>query len=294
MENGKRTLPQRRVQLLANSGCDMPPEKAAALGFTLIPDLIIFGQRQYRNTVDIDCPVFYRMLAQAQQLPTSSHPSAGDFLSAFLAAPPEQEVLCMTVTSQMSGTWSTAMAARALLAEQAPEKRVFVYDSRQVSHGMGLMMAAAARFADLGLGAEEIMARLDHYQKQVGVYFVLESLKNARKGGRVGAIKALAADALGVKPLLTFADGTVRDVGIARGFRDGMRGVLRHYAAQADKTAPCIVFHADNLSGAERLAGEIRAAAPGAPVELAYVGSVIGIYTGAGCVGVAFSKALCG
>lgn len=269
----------------------MPLKKAEELGFTIIPDIIIFGSRQYRNNIDIDCPEFYKMLANSHTLPTSSHPSVGDFIDAFEeAAQSCDEILCLTVTARMSGTYATAITAKKILEEQGFEKPIYIHNTQQVSHGMGLMMIEAAHLTRRGLGAEEIVAKLDALQEDIGVYFALESLKHARKGGRVGAIKSLAADAIGVKLLLTFKNGTVSDLGITRNFKECLKDVFKRYQDEADAAYDCIVFHAENRPDAERLAEMIRQIQPNVVVDIEYVGSVIGIYTGSGCVGVAFRK----
>ena len=125
---------------------------------------------------------------------------------------------------------------------------------------------------------------------KVGVYFVMRSLANAKKGGRVGAIKALTADLLGIKPVLMFRDGTVTDVMLARSFAQGIREVAGYYQRQADYRKDAIIFHANNEADALALKALILSCDPAARVRVEWVGAVIGIYTGEGCVGVAFRE----
>ncbi len=167
---------------------------------------------------------------------------------------------------------------------------VYVYDTQQCSHGMAQMVRAAAKMAEEGDSALQIMEKLSDLQGRMGVYFVLESLKNARKGGRVGAIKAIAADALGIKPLLLFADGLVSDYAIARGMADGMERVASRFFSEGTQEETVTVFHAAAPERAEEMKKIILREVPGAVIRIESVGPVIGIYTGSGCVGIAFTK----
>ncbi len=280
------------VHILTNSVSDISPAFARELGVTLIPDTIAFGPgRQYLNNVDIGPPALYRELANAPKLPTTAHPNIAQFTEAFTAAAPgASELLCISLTSKMSGSCNTAGTAKKLLQEQGFALPITVYDSLQVSFGQAVLVSEAAQMAKQGATAAEIVARLDELREHVGVYFVMPSLANARKGGRVGAIRVLAADLLKVKPILMFRDGLVRDVGIVRGMDAGIDRVVEHYRTGARYGQEVFLFHADREEKAKEVAARIQAIDPAAHIRIEWVGAVIGIYTGAGCIGVAFRE----
>ena len=280
------------VHILTNSVSDISPALAQELGVTLIPDTIAFGPgRQYLNNVDIDPPALYRELANASKLPTTAHPNIAQFTDAFhAAAVGASELLCISLTSKMSGSCNTAGTAKKLLQEQGFTVPITVYDSLQVSFGQAVLVSEAAQMAKRGATAAEIAARLDTLREHVGVYFVMPSLANARKGGRVGAIRVLAADLLKVKPILMFRDGLVRDVGIVRGMDAGIDRVVEHYRTGARYGQEVFLFHADREEKAKEVAARIQAIDPAAHIRIEWVGAVIGIYTGAGCIGVAFRE----
>ena len=230
------------------------------------------------------------MLAEAKKLPTSSHPSIGQFLEAYESASDAEEVLCITCTGKMSGTYQTACAAQSLIQEQGYRPKLLVYDSNQVSHGMELMLLRAARLRDEGCTAQEIIADLDRYQTEIGHYVVCKSLKNLRKGGRTGAIKVLAAEILGKKPFLQFTDGLVYDRAVAKSFPDGLDMLYKKYCEEANPEELCVVYHAENKPDAAALCSRIRAAYPNAVLRVEYVSAVIGIHADIGCTGLAFHK----
>lgn len=172
-------------------------------------------------------------------------------MQAFQTVGEGDEVLCLSPTSKMSGAYNTACSARELLKDQGFTTPITVYDSLQVSFGLAVLAREAGRMAKAGLSAAQIVDRLDQLRPKVGVYFVMESLENARRGGRVGAIRVLAADLLKVKPILTFRDGLVRDIGIVRGYANAVERVISLYQSKAQYGGEVFLFHADrNHAGA--------------------------------------------
>ena len=274
------------VHIFTNSVSDLSPALAAQYGITLVPDTMIFDGRVYLNNIDIDPPRFFLMMKQADKLPTSSHPNIAQYADCFRTAREGHEILCITITSKMSGSFGTASIAAREMNESGA--RVTVYDSLQVSHGLAMMAIEAAKQAAQGKSCAEICAFLDELRPRVGVYFSMRSLQNAKKGGRVGAIRALAADALGIKPILQFSDGLVRDVGVVRGLPNAREAVFTRFARSVDPAHECFVFHSGNHDEAEALRARILTHFPGMTVHLAWVGAVIGIYTGDGCLGLAY------
>ena len=279
------------VRVFTNSVCDLTPDQARELGVTVIPDVIAFGPgEQYLNNVEIDPPALYEKLARCQELPTTSHPNLDQYMRAFRSAQDAGEILCITLTSRMSGSYNTACTACRLLREQGFQTPVTVWDSLQVSFGLAYLVRAAARLAAGGADAASIVSALEALRPNVGVYFVMESLENARRGGRVGAIRVLAADLLKVKPILVFRDGLVRDVGIVRGFDNAVSRVLELYSQRAEFGGEVYLFHADRPALAQQCRERLLQIDPAARITVSWVGAVIGIYTGAGALGLAFAQ----
>lgn len=281
----------KKVALITHTGSDMPLDEAAGLGISIIPDKVLFGDEEYRNMTEISSEMFYEKLAAAEKLPTSSQPSLGDFVKAYRKAAEEaDEVLCLMITSKMSGCYAAALSAAQMVKRQGLQVPVYVYDTQQCSHGMAQMVRAAAELAGAGFASSEIMAELDRLQPRMGVYVVLDSLENARKGGRVGAVTAMAAEALGIKPVLVFRDGLVRDHALAMNYENGLKKVLDIYEKEADRSLPVTVFHGAAPDRAQLLREMIEAVAPDVQIRMEMVGPVIGIYAGSGCAGIAFTK----
>ena len=280
----------QKVRIVTHSGCDLSFAEAAANGVVMLPDLVVFGGEQYRNNIDIGPEEFYRRLEDDSVFPTSAHPSLLEFMDAFRSVGDCEEIICMVMSARMTGTINTVGIAARMLEAEGFGPRIHIYDSRQVSFGLGMAVLDAARMARAGAGAAEILRHLDDTVPKIGVYFVMQSLKYAKKGGRIGAIKALTADALGVKPLLVFRDGTVSDISLNRSFQAGIQAIFKNYCSHAGDDPEVFIFHAHNPEDACRLRDLIRERFPQVQPRIETVGPVVGIYTGVGCVGIAFRK----
>ena len=280
-----------KVQIVTHTGSDLPLEEAQKLGVAVVPDIVMFGETEYNNMFDLSAEEFFDKLRTAGELPTSSHPTVGDMSRVFVEKSlMVEEILFLAVTSKMSGSFAAAETARDMAIKQGAKAKIYVYDTMQCSHAMAEMVREAQRLANEGRSATEIISQLDEYRHKMGQYFILDTLQYARKGGRVGAIKALAADTMKIKPLLVFDDGLVRDIGIAKNFDDGLDKVLEKYKAEADFTKPITIFHLDALDKAQKLASMVRDINPTVETRIGYVGPVIAIYAGPGGAGLSFVK----
>ena len=279
-----------KVKIVTHSGCDLTNEMLGDLDISILPDLVAFGSEHYLNNVDIHPVEFYERIDKSEVFPTSAHPTLSEFIEVFEDSDGYDEILCIVMSSKMTSTINTATIAAEMVQEDFPDRKIYVYDSMQVSFGMGLAVLEAGRMAKAGAGAEEIMAQLDSLVPRIGVYFVMQSLKYAHKGGRIGAIKAVSADTLGVKPLLRFRDGTPSDIKLNRRFSDGVTDIFNKYKNRVGDDPEVFIFHACNEQDARRLEKMILDYNPNARPRVHWVGPVVGIYTGVGCVGISFKE----
>ncbi len=277
------------VKIVTNAVCDLTAEKAAEYGIELVPEIISFGSVSYLTNVDITPPELYKKMRQFKDLPTGSQPNVAMYMDAFESARGVcDEIVCLNMTSRMSGSFNTANLAKLLLEEEGFPAEIHVIDTLQLSHGLGFLAIEAAKLARTGKCAAEIVENIENLKSLIGEYFVLKSLVNAKKGGRIGAIRMAVADVFGVKPVLMFRDGTVSDVGLTYSDRQALSALVSWYEKRAERGRNVVVFHADNPADAEFVKAGINKLDPKAAVELCWLGAGIGIYTGDGAVGITF------
>jgi DegV family protein with EDD domain len=146
------------IVVVTDSTSDIDPQRAAALGITIVPLFVVFGDRSYRDYLDLSRREFFAKLSSEKVLPTTSQPTPQMFEEAFRPlVEAGHDVLCLTISSYLSGTINAAKAA----AAQFPDGKVVVYDSESAAGGLGIMAMHAQELAAQGCGWEDLLAALD-------------------------------------------------------------------------------------------------------------------------------------
>lgn len=203
------------IRIVTDSASDLPrpwPE-----GVSVLPMTVSFGDRQYQDGVDLTHRQFYELLIEGDCLPTTSQIAPGQFEDAFSEAVAKGEtVVCITLSSKLSGTYQSACIA----AAEFPGK-VFVVDSLNVTIAETLLVRRALELAAQGMTAQDIASRLEAERGQVRIVALLDTLEYLKRGGRLSASAALVGGLLSIKPVVTVEDGEVKVIGKARGSKNG-------------------------------------------------------------------------
>lgn len=201
-----------------------------------------------------------------------------------------EDVLYVSFSHAMSGTFLQLDAALAELKEKFPDRVCRVFNTNSISLGAGLQVLAAARKKKEGATDGEIVEFLKEFTNKVALYFVVDDLMHLKRGGRLKAAAAVAGTLLGIKPILT------TDASGGLGVCEKTVGRKKSVNALADKVVrrlsdasyPVYVIDADCAEEGERLASLIRAKRPDAEIVRQTVGPVIGAHCGPGTLGVIF------
>ncbi|MGC9349054.1 MAG: DegV family protein, partial [Anaerolineae bacterium] len=179
--------------LITDSTCDIPSSLVAEYDIEVLPAYVIWGDEQYRDRIDMKATEFYRRLDSDPVYPTSAHPTPGDFLTAYTAASARgaQDIVVVTVSSAMSGTYGAAKQAAAQV-----EIPVHVVDSRGPTMSLGWQVLAAARARARGAGAEEMIAAAEAVRGQMAQLVYMDAIKYLEKGGRIGNAVSLVGTVL--------------------------------------------------------------------------------------------------
>ena len=278
------------VRIIVDSTTDLPEQTARRV--TVVPLTIHFGEQQYVSGVDIDARKFYEMLVEGDVLPTTSQPTPYAFTQVFQEAVDAGDtVVCITVSSKLSGTYQSACIA----AADFPGK-VFVVDSLTVAIGGGILTEYALSLTDKGMDAEEIAWKLMQKREKVRLLALLDTLEYLKKGGRISSAVAFAGGLLNIKPVIAVADGEVKMLGKARGSKQGNNLLVQEIdkAGGVDFEKPLLLGYT-GLSDAllQKYIVDSAALWQGKMEQLpvSIVGSVVGTHAGPGAVAVAFFAA---
>ncbi len=201
-----------------------------------------------------------------------------------------EDVLYVSFSHTMSGTFSYLDIALKELKERYPERNCRVFDTGSISIGTGLQVLAAARQKEMGKSDEEIIAFLNDFTNKVCVYFTVNDLMHLKRGGRLSAATAVAGTILGIKPILTTnAKGGLDVYEKSNGRKRSIRTLADKVVKElTDVSYPVYVLDADCKEEGDLLAEMIREKRPDAQIVRQIVGPVIGSHAGAGTLGVVF------
>ncbi|MEP6952848.1 MAG: DegV family protein [Solirubrobacteraceae bacterium] len=267
------------VAVVCDTTSYVPAEQLGALGVHQVSLYVGWGGDRQPERDYTDLEAFYARLRESESLPQTSQPSVGDFLAVY---PPlvaaGHDIVSIHLAEGLSGTCQSAReAARAL-----DGGRVEVLDAETGAGGLGLVILAAARAARDGADADAVVAAAHEARAQLQMWFCLDTLEFLRKGGRIGAARALLGSALQVKPILTF--GTeIAPVGRVRTRKRAFERMVAYlHELREAGTTEWVVQHAQSRDDAQRLAEQGTEILGGPPVFCTQVGPVLGAHLGSG------------
>jgi len=280
-----------RIALVTDSSAYMPSELVRKSGVHVIPLYIHSGGKTYRDGVDIDATAFYKRLTPLPALPTTSQPSAGDFMELYRHLSAEADaIVSIHISSELSGTMNSAITAQQqLLAEMANPPEIYVIDSRTTADGLALLVSAAARAVAAGQTAAQVAQGVRDLTSQVLTVFVVDTLEYLHKGGRIGGAAALVGSVLQIKPILYLNDGRIDVLEKERSARKAKQRLLEIVAERAgDQPIHACVVHAQVPQEAERIRQRLADHFDCRELFVVEFSPAIAVHVGPGAVGVAF------
>jgi DegV family protein with EDD domain len=275
-----------RVGIVTDSTSDLDPRRAVELGVTVVPLFVVFGETSYRDLVDLSRPDFYTKLLTERSLPTTSQPTAAMFEEAFAAAGADA-ILCVTISSHLSGTINSARVA----AERFREKRIEVFDSESAAGGLGLMVLRAAEMAGMERGLEEIVETLRSERKTQRLFACIPDLSHLQRSGRIGRARAALGTLMRIVPVLSLERGEVVAKAQVRTFERAQETMLD--LALEDIGDPAqrrfVVMHTNAPELANAAVRRLRERLGGVEPDLLEIweaGPVIATHGGPGAVGI--------
>ncbi len=275
------------VVVVTDSTHYLPRDLVARLGLHEVSLYVKLGERLQRESDMTDLPAFWEQMRSGSVLPTTSQPSIGDFLECYeplLQA--GHDIVSIHLSAGISGTYDSALQARAQLGERGFDGRIEVLDSRTVCGGTGLMLIAAATRARAGGRLQEVAEHAAGAREQLRIWFVLDTLEYLRRGGRVGGAQAWIGGALKIKPILSL-ESTIEPVERVRTAGRAFERMVEYMRTlHADGADAWCVQHTQAPVEAQRLVERGIDVFGCEPRFVGEVGPVIGAHAGPGLIGV--------
>lgn len=279
------------VKIIVDSASDMRVADAEEKGLLFAPLKTVLAGVEYRDGIDITPDTFYDKLQANKELARTSQVNVGEFAALFEeAVKAGDEVVVITLSSGLSGTYQSAMIA----AAEYPDK-VFLVDSLSATAGEQVLIAHAVALRDSGKSAAEICAELKELSKKARLFVRVQTLEYLKRGGRISKTTAFVGGMLHFMPVLTLnGEGKLETVGKARGIK--MSHKMMNDAIKAaggiDFSYPVAITYAGDLAdgtvGAYLKDSEEIYGENADKVTVGQLGCVIGTHTGPGAIVVSF------
>lgn len=278
-----------KVALVTDSSSCLPADLLAAHEITVAPLAILFDGEMHQDGT-LSSREFYSLLRGVREFPMTASPAPAAFLDAFRDASRRAEsVLCVTMSSRFSGTYSSALTAADLARQELPELYVRVIDSRSLAMCHGFAVLAAARAAQAGADIDEAEAVVRDVASRSYLIGVIDTLRYLAKSGRVPLVMHWATSLLQIKPILEARGEEVHAVGRARTMPRAVTRLLSRVAegVAGDRPLRMAVMHADAPDQARKVAVALRERFHPDELLVTEFTSVMGVHAGPGFVGVA-------
>lgn len=219
--------------------------------YTVVPLHILVGDKAFVDDDKLNLNDMYEALASHKGTTSTSCPSPQDWIQAFHDA---DIVFCITITSGLSGSCSSAHVAKQMYEEQHPDRTVYIVDSLSTGPQMVLLIEKMKSLLDDNLSPEEVYEQVQAYHKHTHLFYSLASLHNLAKNGRVNPLLAKGIGALGIRIIGTASkEGTLKPVDKARGDKKATQKIFHYIKENGYRGGRTIISHSDNLESALQL-----------------------------------------
>lgn len=278
------------MRLFADSASDLPKDFFETEDVVLFPLRVHIGDKDYEDIRGIQSIKVFENI-RAGSHPKTSQVSPEEMLSAFeQLAKDGDEGYYIAFSSELSGTYSTAVMVADQVREEYPDLKLTILDSKAASLGYGLLVKEAAKLRTAGQPLEKIIQRTRFMAEHLESLFTVEDLDYMAKGGRISKGSAFVGGLLNIKPLLHVEDGKLVPIEKLRGRKKVIKRMIelmKERGTQLDQQIIAI-SHGDDEEFANVLKQEIEENFHPQKIEVHMIGSVIAAHTGPGTLALFF------
>lgn len=212
-------------KIIGDSCTDLPIDLIKDENIQLVPLSMQIEDEVIVDDSTFNQSEFLRKMAASKECPKSSCPSPESYMDAFEGA---DDVFVITLSSKLSGSYNSAELAKKLYLEEHPKKNIEIIDSKSASVGQTLLVYKLKELLDKGTSFKETVKKINTFRDTMQTKFVLESLDNLRKNGRLNNITAVICSALNIKPVMGANDGEIVKLDQARGVERALLKMIKY------------------------------------------------------------------
>jgi DegV family protein with EDD domain len=281
---------KQKVAIITDSLACLTPEMVKRYQVRVLPINLYFGDKVYRDGVDITPTEAYKLFQKDPKYFATSAPSPAECFEAYREVSKQSKnILCITVSSKLSMVYESSLIAREEAKTELPGITIEVLNSHTATAAEGFVALAGIRAAAEGKSLAEVTEVTEAIRERVSMIALLDTMRYVHRSGRIPKVASQAASILNIKPLLTISSGLVRFSGAVRSKEHGISQLLRKMRNKVEQNPVHVaVMHAYAEEEAERLKERVSAEFDCAELWLTEFSPVMGYACGTGTLGLAF------
>jgi DegV family protein with EDD domain len=282
------------MRIFADSASDLPKSFFDKNDVALIPLHVLIDGNEYEDIVEIDSREVYKTIRNGGQ-PKTSQVSPEELLERWTELSKSgEEGIYIAFSSELSGTYNTAVMMRDQVKEENKDLNLLIIDSKCASLGYGLLIKEAVRLRNAGETMEEIEEKIRFMAEHMEHLFTVEDLDYMARGGRVSKASAFIGGLLNIKPLLHVEGGKLVPIEKHRGRKRVLRRIVELMEERGDNLSKqtIAISHGDDEAIALELKALVEEKFQPKNIEIHMIGSVIGAHAGPGTVSIFFLNKL--
>ncbi|WP_297713954.1 DegV family protein [Clostridium sp.] len=281
------------IKIITDSACDLKREYIDKNNIGLISLVLNLNDEVIKDDLGktLSYKDFYRQMREGAT-PTTSQVNAHEFEEEFIKHVKNGDsIICITISSALSGTFNSANIARNNILEEYPEAKIELVDSLSVSMGQGLLVLKACEMRDNGASMEEIVQWLEDNKRKIIHSILIDDLNHLKRGGRISGATAAIGGLLNIKPSAYIDDeGKLVQGEKIKGKKKALKFLANEVRERIinDENEVIYICHGDCLEDAESLRDIILQEVKLKDIIINYVGNVVGAHAGPGVLAVVY------
>ena len=248
-------------KIIGDSCTDITDEMKQEGMISLVPLTLTIDGEQFVDDETFDQKSFLEKMKQSEECPKSACPSPERYMREFEG---QEECYVVTLSSKLSGSYNSAVLAKNMYQEIHPECKIEVVDSKSASCGQMLLAVKLKELKEKGFSFEEVQKKIAHFRDNMQTKFVLESLENLRKNGRLSRVFFALCNVLHIRPVMAAEEGEIIKIDQTRGHKKALMRMIEFIEADAKEVRSKIlgISHCNNRERAEMVKQEILKRVP--------------------------------
>ena len=271
-----------KIKIITDSTSYISKDYAEKENITVVPLNYIFDGETYKEGFEGEFDEFFEKLASTKLFPTTSQPSAGEFVDAFESGLKDHdEIIAILLSSKLSGTYSSAMLAKNILED----KSITIIDTETSASNLRYLLEDAVEMVKKGKTSEEIKDFINEKKEKMQVYLTADTLEYLSRGGRLSTLQSKVGNLLNIKPIIQLKDGELSLLEKTRGKKKALAGIIEKIPETVQKISICYTLNKDE---AIEIQENVKTKFPNARVTIDGLGPVIGAHLGPKAIGFCF------